>query len=274
MLFKKIIWNGKNPKFRKEIMESPIEKGGLGLTDLKTFDKSLKLSWLKRIQFQNEGWAEFPHIYNIQKIVLFGDNYAESLSKNVKNKFWADVAKGAFDLLRKSKPNNTIELHNAPIWYNSSLSFQFRKEWASKGYFLIKDILDEEGALLTLNDLQTRELKINFLDYITLKLNFQKMKGTFKNVEKKFGPDIPTILSKIGIASKGCANTYKTLSSTNSCIIGDIQTKWSEVLNIEILPEYIDRALKNMRKTPINAYTKYILFQLLHSRIVTNKKNW
>ena len=61
-------------------MESPIEKGALGLTDLKTFDKSLKLSWLKRIQFQNEGWAEFPHIYNIHKIVLFGDNFAESLS--------------------------------------------------------------------------------------------------------------------------------------------------------------------------------------------------
>ena len=65
-----------------------------------------------------------------------------------------------------------------PLWYNSSLAFKFRKEWANKGYFLIKDILDEEGALLTLNDLQTRDLKINFLDYITLKFNFQKMKGT------------------------------------------------------------------------------------------------
>ena len=144
------------------------------------------------------------------------------------------MAKGAFDLLRKLKPNNTIELHNAPFWYNSSLAFQFKKEWAGKGYFLIKDILDEEGALLTLNDLQTRDLKINFLDYITLKLNFQKMKGTYRNVEKN-GPEIPTILSKIGIASKG--NTYKTLSSTNNCIIGNIQLKWSEVLNIEILPK-------------------------------------
>ena len=87
-----------------------------------------------------------------------------------------------------------------------------------------------------------------------------------------YGPEIPTILSKIGIASKGCANNYKTLFSTNNCIIGNIQSKWSEVLNTEIFPEWIEKALRNMRKTPVNAYTKYILFKLFHSRIITNKK--
>ena len=110
-----------------------------------------------------------------------------------------------------------------------------------RGYFLIKDILDEEGALLTLNDLQSRDLKINCLDYIPLKLNFQKIEGTFRNVEKMY--EIPTILSKKGIASKGCANNYKTLFSTNNCIIGNIQSKWSEVLNTEIFPEWIEKAL-------------------------------
>ena len=102
------------------------------------------------------------------------DSHCSKGERNAKLKFSVDVAKGAFDLLRKLKPNDTIELHNAPLWYNSSLAFQSKKEWAAKGYFLIKDILDEEGALLTLNDLQTRDLKINFLDYITLKIIFKK----------------------------------------------------------------------------------------------------
>ena len=73
------IWNGKNPKFRKKIMKTPISDGGLG-TNMRNFDASLKLSWLRRIQQQDRGRAEFPY----PKIVLYGDAYADRMAKKMK----------------------------------------------------------------------------------------------------------------------------------------------------------------------------------------------
>ena len=104
------------------------------------------------------------------------------MSKKVKNKFGADVAKGG-----QKNYNQRIHLNstlNSPVWYNITLAFQYRKDRANTGYWLIKDLLDEEGRLLALDEFVVRGLKLNYLDYITLKLNFQKTKVTFQDMEQ------------------------------------------------------------------------------------------
>ena len=72
-LFKKFVWNQKSPKFRKEIMENLKDLGGLKMTNLKIFDAALKISWIKRIATQTEGWAEFPNHFEIQNVIIYGD---------------------------------------------------------------------------------------------------------------------------------------------------------------------------------------------------------
>ena len=47
-IVKDFLWDGKPPKFRKEIMEADIRFGGMKLYNLELFDKSLKIGWLKR----------------------------------------------------------------------------------------------------------------------------------------------------------------------------------------------------------------------------------
>ena len=204
--------------------------------------------------------------------MLYGDRYAEIVAKRVKNKFWADVAKGAQRLLVTFDINNMMDLHRSPLWYNSTLPLQFRSEWAQKGYMLIKDILNARGFLLTLDELHNRNLNINYLDYETLKFNFQKMKSTLQEIDKTIGPAIPRILDTIGISSTGCSNTYKALSTGDHFLLENIRVKWSGVFNIEILLYRIEKAFQCLRIIPVNSYTRYILFKLLHSRIVTNKK--
>ena len=58
-MFKNYILGPKNPKFKREIMENTHNLGGLKMTNLKIFDSSLNLSWLKRIINQLDGWVEF-----------------------------------------------------------------------------------------------------------------------------------------------------------------------------------------------------------------------
>ena len=93
-----------------------------------------------------------------------------------------------------------------------------------------------------------------------------------KKLSKKFRPDIPVILSIIGISSKGCANTYKTLHQSEKDIISDIQSKWSRELNEEMPVNITEHSFKMLTKIPVNAYVKYFQFKLIHSRIVTNKR--
>ena len=90
-IFQEFIWGQKNPKFRKEVMENALNLGGLKMTNLCTFDSALKLSWLKRIINQNDGWAEFPQEFNIHNIFKYGDNYTKILLSKIKNDFWKDI---------------------------------------------------------------------------------------------------------------------------------------------------------------------------------------
>ena len=111
------------------------------------------------------------------------------------------------------------------------------------------------------------------MDDFTLKLDLENIKISGTSSKKDFfGPDIPNILSIIGLVSKGCANTYKHLCSHKNNIITEIQIKWCKELNKEIPTYTIGMALHDIRKSPVSAYTKYIQFKMLHSCIVTNKE--
>ena len=114
---------------------------------------------------------------------------------------------------------------------------------------------------MALDEFEVRVLKFNYLDYITLKPNFQKTKGTFQDMEKtRTSPSY-----SIGLASKGYANIYNILNSANNRIIQN--PKYSVkmvggikgIMKFNIHFELIEKALRDKRRTPINVYTKYIL---------------
>ena len=90
-IFSNLLWDHKTPKFRSEISEILPALGGLKLTNLKTFDASLKISWLKRLMNQNSGWAEFPIQYRILDTIRYGNNFPKKLLPETKNKFWKDM---------------------------------------------------------------------------------------------------------------------------------------------------------------------------------------
>ena len=163
-IFSKFIWNCKNPKFRKKIIENPICQGGMGLTNLSLFNSALKMSWLKRLLPQSTGWAVFPIHFNIHKLILYGDEFARRISKNTRNKFWADVAGSVLNFLNCQKIKNIHDLHNTPLWHNSLLNLQYRNAWFKKGIRIVKDLLNEEGTLYTMAELSDLNLRINFLE--------------------------------------------------------------------------------------------------------------
>ena len=97
------------------------------------------------------------------------------------------------------KVRNTIQLHWMPLWFKSSLNFEYRKKWKELGYQLVGDILNREGELLSLEDMRKRNLKINFLDYFEIKNIFFEIQDAMGNRAPIYGPYIPRILFEIGL---------------------------------------------------------------------------
>ena len=60
-------------------MEILIDLGELKMTNMKIFNMALKLSWLKRLNIQTEGWAEFPIQYEIHNICKYGDQFPKNI---------------------------------------------------------------------------------------------------------------------------------------------------------------------------------------------------
>ena len=116
------------------------------MTNLKIFDQSLKISWLKRFKDHTDGWEEIPRKFNIHNIPIFSDKYPTLLRKSLNNQFWRDVVNACENLQNKIN-NIATKTYNIPLWYNSKINISFRKEWYKKGYLNLSDILDINGKL-------------------------------------------------------------------------------------------------------------------------------
>ena len=94
------------------------------------------------------------------------------------------VPKGEFDFL--SSPllyNYNVKIGGTPINFDS---------WHEKGLFYINDILNENGSIYTLIELQENlKIKINFLQYLGLTASLNTFKSTIPNVNIIKKPNIP-----------------------------------------------------------------------------------
>ena len=267
IIFRNFIWNNKPAKFNKIILENTNKLGGLKMTNLKTFDQALKISWLKRMKNPDDGWEELPRKFKVHKMITFGDQYPQRILKQIENPFWKDVVKAVWALQKKTL-NISSKAYNIPLWYNTNISINFKKNWVNQGYLFLNDIMNEEGKLFTMEEMINKNLQINFLEYETLKYSTSKIVATKNN---KFGPFIPFLLFIIGYNQKGCAKTYKILMDFNHDVIIESKNKWENVLMEEISYKKMEKSFATLHKMKEGPFVRYFQFKLLHKRVVTNK---
>ena len=268
-VFREFIWNHKPSKFRKGIFQSPLEWGGLKMINLETFDKALKLSWIKRLKNEKDGWEYFPRYYNIHKVIMFGDKYPQKIISNIDNNFWADVARATILLHQKTTVINNNP-YNIPLWFNSGISISFNKNWYQKGFTRLSDILNVDGDLLSREEMLERGLTINFLNYEKIRYDISCLTLTKKRNDMH-GPYLPYILFSIGYNTKCRAKIYDLLMDFDQSIIQQVQNKWEEILTEDIPYNMVRKAFRDIGKMKEGPYIKYVHFKILHGRIVTNK---
>ena len=57
-MFYRFLWDGKPDKMRRSLAKQKIFEGGIGMLDICLFDKSLKLTWIRRFFKHQSKWRE------------------------------------------------------------------------------------------------------------------------------------------------------------------------------------------------------------------------
>ena len=85
------IWNDKPAKFSKSILEAEVIDGCLKLHDLSTFDKALKLGWLKRYFNSQSKWKVFLDLEDFHENFNYGNDLVQRMYEIIQIPFWKDV---------------------------------------------------------------------------------------------------------------------------------------------------------------------------------------
>ena len=169
-MFCKFIWNEKPDKIRRQFLANLYLEGELNMIDITPFISALKITLVRRLYVNAETpWASLAiHCLRmINKMVLLGSDYAESLAKQSNNKFWADVGHSWSNLSKNIQIKNSMDAMSEPIWHNLKISKAalYFPTWFRSGIILVADMFTANRELLSQKDLeQSYSIKTNYLE--------------------------------------------------------------------------------------------------------------
>ncbi|MCU7801037.1 MAG: reverse transcriptase family protein, partial [gamma proteobacterium symbiont of Lucinoma myriamae] len=243
-MFYDYLWAHGPDKIKRKLITQNYDIGGLRMIDLSLFIHSLKLTWLRRFMVNINKYSFivqelYPVIYDCSR---FGGKIFDVRKHQINNKFWEEVLYSYKYFSESVSPVNWFECVSTPIWYNNSIkvggSAVFYQNWTEKGIFLINDLLDRNGNLISFEVFQ-REFSIrsNFLQFEGLISSVRNCLHNFR-VEhfpnRDNNPVLPLVIRYILKNKKGCRNIYDKLIYKR--INPPSTFKWQNELNLS--PEF------------------------------------
>ena len=161
VLFHSFIW-GKKDRIKRSSLRNDLEHGGIAMTNVNNFFKSLKAGWIIRYLNLKGKWkAGFEHIaskLNLTIGYMLKMSYTDINKFNKINnfcKFYAEVflAYSTCNQQKQFKCINVSEILNEPIWGNKMFTLSdkclFFKEWVDSKILYVKDLINKQGILKT-----------------------------------------------------------------------------------------------------------------------------
>ena len=236
MLYK-FLWAGKPDRVsRKDICKTNL-KGGMKMINVCNFEKSLKLSWLKRLGTDSsKAWYKVLEttVRDVNKLYVLGTKWPKTVASKL-NPFWNTVFKYSDELndIRKIEKNQDIV--NQCIWYNSKIGTKniFYPDWFKRGLYFVGDVLNEKGNMLQLQEINRKyNMRVNFLNYFTIRTTLRKFILQFINGDE-FLADTPNIPFHMHIYIKPLKGGRYLYHILNDCTgdPSDCEQKWCQKLN-------------------------------------------
>jgi len=184
------LWKGGRDKVRREIIVKSREEGGIGMVDLATFNKALKLTWTKRLLMSDsEAWKSIiSYSVDCEMIIYTGGYISPEIITSIVNPFWKEVFTCWNELVQKMySPSDPVEIYNHPLWnnVNSSVKCCCVELGYQAGMKSVRDIVDNHGGFKSFQEVKQKYSTCdNFLSYNKLLYIIPKSWQTkIKNIE-------------------------------------------------------------------------------------------
>ena len=281
-MFYDFLWSGRGDKIKRDVMISDYKNGGLRMIDIKSFNKALKSTWVKKyLDNNNHGkWKLLldSEIYDLGGDVIFKGNLNKSdLAKfiHISDAFTSEILKIWSEISYNGNIISTEHLLSLPLWQNSLVRIGnkpvYYKSWSSKGIQIVRHLMKDAHNFLSFTELKERfDVKTNFLVYQGLVSCIKLLRKAIKN-QNETNRNFSTFVENFIKAPKSNRLAYKKLVSAKQSSPRRSQEKWSADCNLQC-SKTIDWEMTYKLPFYSTKATKLIIFQfkLLHRRLATN----
>ena len=235
----RFIWNRKPDRINRKASTCNTDLGGIGIPNIKAYVNALKLTWVKKIHCSDHKWkhtfiSSYPILENIKKL-----GYSLPISLMCNNPFWVHVF-NAYEMFgKKIVIEKKDDFLSEPIFFNSNFTINnkpfYYRDWAQAGIFSVKDLLEDDGSFLTLQNFKDKYniQENNFLKFIgcinTIMKYCRKINITLD--ENISSSENSLVFQKLFLPIKGSRLYYDILNNVNTN--HKFCAKWDEKLGIQ-----------------------------------------
>ena len=264
------VWNNKMDKINRKLAVKPLQEGGMGIPDINSFIRALKLTWIRKLRSTKHKWKNLAavELKHIEKIDFFGPEFL--VLKNITNTFWENVIKAYKEFYYKVELKHCGELLAEPVCYNKNIKLGndiIRKHnWQEKRVYCIAHFLHDDGSFLRREEFNGKYgLNENFLFYAgVLKTIGKFIKSTKIAMTGNIAQAINAPMEKIVSVNKGAKIYYEMLIKNN--LVPKCCEKWNSKVNYNINWKICFKKIKKIND--IN--TKWFQMRIIHRIIATN----
>ena len=176
-VFYHFIWDFKIDRIKRNIQINNLKNGGISAPDLASYEKSLKMNWIKRyVNGTQSPWKIFLNktLEEFGGELIFNCNLVEQDNRlnEIKNLFHRDLLKKWFLVNPWSEDINNHRINSKIIWNNKNIKVYGKtvcyKDWLEKGICMVGDLF-KDGNLMDVEEFKIKYgLQTNCLTYFGL----------------------------------------------------------------------------------------------------------
>lgn len=275
-MFFNFIWQSPTDRIKREVLCQDYFNGGLKMVELNSYINALKIGWIRRLITTNSKYKILfeTNYTHIKELMNRGVTYIEEIKRRCTNKFWWDVLEAWKKFITHLVPKSASDIMGTCIWNNKNIKINnttvFYRRWYDKNIHFIRDLIDENGQLLTYEKFQTKyDIRINFLQFIGIRTSIETYLRRIQipvATETLFNCHWPFNVKLIMKSPKGSKDIYTVLNS--KITVPTSQPKWDQAF------ENTHLNWKQIYSIPAkccqNTKMHWFQYRIIHRIIATN----
>jgi hypothetical protein len=283
MLFK-FIYDGGSEKIKRNVLIGEYEDGGFKMTDLESYIKSIKMTWVERLINIDGIWKEeIINKIGIEPPLFLRSNtkYKDLPFKFPYESLWDEIIETWCEE-NYYEPKTMDEVYNQLLWYNSHIKVGKKvihwKHWQENNINWLADILmeDEHGLrFLTFEELNDGDGRIKIMEYNSLKSSIPhswKCMIREYNISNQEETEDHKLIDQLLDQKKPMRYVYQKLVKRKKSLPTTSIEKWNIELNSNLTVEETLNGHKNSHWCSVDSKLRSFSCNFLNRNVPYNKR--